>query len=488
MCLRRPDAVAYAATLPIAGEEEATVTNTALVAAIVAVALASYAVSPRVRTVEGFFKGFSDDGRAPGLWTLTLSQVTTWIFARSLVNAALLGFYFGIAGALAYAGYYLSFVTGQVAVDHLRFRHGAGSVQDFLAARYGRLGTGTYNLVVALRLLSEVFANLLVVGIIFGVAGSTGYTLAIVLVAALTLGYSMMGGLRASLRTDVLQTLLLYAGLAALLVIAVARPDFDALAVLRSSPDLHGPGWVLLAVAFLQIWSYPLHDPVMMDRGFLADRETTRWSFLHAAWISIVGILIFGVIGTYAGLHRLPGHNMVATLTALLGTPAMVLFNLALVISAVSTLDSTFTSAAKLVVTDMGLLAPTVRNGRLAMAAFLAGGLAFLFVGNKDLFAAVAVSGTASMFLAPVLFFNILGNRRTAPWAFAVAFVLALAGGVLYLLEAGGHVSLITPLFGVAHKYSKLLVICLGVLAGGVGAFALSMLFSRRSPAKSEAV
>ena len=49
----------------------------------------------------------------------------------------------------------------------------------------------------------------------------------------------------------------------------------------------------------------------------------------------------------------------------------------------------------------------TVGNGRIAMAAFMLGGLIFVFLGSKDLFSAVAVSGTASMFLAPVIFFSI---------------------------------------------------------------------------------
>jgi Na+/proline symporter len=444
-----------------------------LVAAIAAVALASFLLSPRVRTEDGFFRGMSDDGRAPGLLTLTLSQVTTWIFARSLMNAAILGYYYGIAGALAYAAYYLSFLTGGLIVDRLRFRFGAASVQDFLQDHYGQMGRWSYNVVVGVRLLSEVFANLLVIGIIFGAAGTTGYTLAIIAIAVLTLGYSMMGGLQASLRTDVMQTGLLYFGLAVLLALTVARPEFDVAAIVASSPDAGGPGWILLAVAFLQIWSYPLHDPVMMDRGFLADRDVTRKSFLHAAWISILGILIFGVIGVFAGLNKAEGEAMVATLTRLLGDPAMVVFNLALVVSAVSTLDSTFSSASKLVVADMRMMAPSVRNGRLAMAGFLLGGLAFLFLGNKDLFAAVAVSGTASMFLAPVVFFNILGGLRVRPWAFAFAFAMAIAGGTLYMLEAGGHVSLIEPLAGVGHKYAKLLVICIAVLTASCGAFAL---------------
>ena len=123
----------------------------------------------------------------------------------------------------------------------------------------------------------------------------------------------------------------------------------------------------------------------------------------------------------------------------------------------------------------MGLGARTARNGRTAMVLFLVGGLAFLFLGNKDLFAAVAVSGTASMFLAPVLFFCIWGGRRVAPWAFGVAFVTALAGAALYFVESAGHAALIEPLTGIAHKYAKLLLISIMVLVVGCGAFALGL-------------
>ncbi len=59
---------------------------------------------------------------------------------------------------------------------------------------------------------------------------------------------------------------------------------------------------MLLLVAFLQVFSYPVHDPVMMDRGFLADRDTTRKSFLHAFWLSSLCIIGFGMFGIQAGL------------------------------------------------------------------------------------------------------------------------------------------------------------------------------------------
>lgn len=439
------------------------------------ITVVSFLISPRVRTVQAFYRGYSDDGAAPSLLTLVFSQVTTWIFARSLLNAGILGYYYGIAGALAYAAYYLSFLTGAWIIDGIRFKHGCGSIQEFLVSRFGRLGSRCYNVVAGIRLLSEVFANLLVIGIIFGVDGSLGYILSIVAVAVLTLGYSMLGGLRASLRTDVFQMSVLLVVLAVLFGQAVFLDDFGWGAVFASSPDFTSPGWVLLAVALLQVWSYPMHDPVMMDRGFVADRDTTRRSFLHACWLSLVCILVFGLLGVEAGLLRQEGEDLVQTLMRLLSEPMMMMFNVALILSAISTLDSTFSSAAKLSVVDMGLAKPTPNNGRAAMLLFLIGGLAFLFLGSKDLFAAVAVSGTASMFLAPVAFFSIWGGREVARWSFAVAFAAAMAGAALYMVETGGYVSVVEPLTGATHKYTKLLLISASVLAIGCGAFALGL-------------
>ena len=168
-------------------------------------ALLSIVMSSRAQTESTFFRGHSATGQSPGLLTLVFSQVTTRIFARSLMNAAILGFYYGLWGTVAYAAYYLSFLTGAKIVDSLRFRHGFSSIQQFLRARFGRTGTSCYNFVIGIRLISEVFSNLLVIGILFGVAGSMGYTVTILAFAAVTLGYSVMGGLHASLRTDVFQ-------------------------------------------------------------------------------------------------------------------------------------------------------------------------------------------------------------------------------------------------------------------------------------------
>lgn len=458
----------------------------ALPGIVATVALMSVLLSSRANNSTTFFQGLSASGEPPGLITLTLSQVTTWIFARSLMNAAILGYYYGIWGTLAYAAYYLSFLTGGRIIDNLRFTQGYDSVQAFLQARFGRLGPGCYNFVVGLRLVSEVFANLLVIGILFGVAGSQSYTLAVIGLALVTLLYSMLGGLHASLRTDLFQMLLFIGVLLMLLLSAVNSGYFTVQALTFKPFEIDNPGPVLMMVALLQIWSYPMHDPVMMDRGFLADRDTTRRSFHHAAWISMLCIILFGSLGVMAGAHATEGETMHQVLSRLLGEGPMLLFSATLVISAMSTLDSTLSSASRLVAVNMAIITPSLRNGRTTMALFLLLGVALVFVGNKDLFSAVAVSGTASLYLAPVVFFSLWGGRRHIPvWSYLATFLLAVVGAALYFTESANH----TQWLGELHKYTKLFYISLSVLGLGCLLFWAGDMFSsrRRSPAASTA-
>ncbi len=456
---------------------------------LVAFGVASFLFAPRVTDTNGFFKGLAANGDAPSVLALTLSQVTTWIFARSLMTAAILGYYYGIAGGLAYSAYYLSFISGGAIIRSIRFRHGSASIQEFLKDRFGRGGVICYNVVIAVRLLSEVFANLLVIGIIFGESGSNTYALAIVVLALATLGYSMMGGLRASLKTDVFQMIAFLVMFAMLVVMLFSADLWSWQAAIVSSPfEGEAPGWILLAVAGLQFWSYPLHDPVMMDRGFIANQQTTQASFKHATWISIVCILGFSLLGVFAGINAMDGETMMVSLSRLMGPQAMMVINLALIISAVSTLDSTLSSAAKLSIVDMGVFSVNLKNGRIAMVLFMAGGLLFLFGGTKDLYSAVAVSGTASMYLAPVIFFSIWMGKRSIPnWCYYLSFITAMAGAVLYYLEAGGFSDILTPISGLEHKYAKLLLISAVIMVLGNGYFLLGLLLNRRINSQNQA-
>lgn len=435
------------------------------------VILGSLLVAPRRATIDGFFSGKGTDGRAPGLWVLVLSQVTTWIFARSLMNSAILGYFYGIWGTLAYAAYYGSFLTGGFIVGRLRAQ-GALSVQDWLGVRFGAMGNACYNLVIGLRLLSEVFANLLVVGLIFAAAlpeMGVARDASILIVAVLGLIYSAWGGLSAALRTDVLQMVVFLGVFVVAFVALVLSPGFHIGAVL-TAPGTAGAwnGQVLLLVALLQVFSYPAHDPVMMDRGFIADPETTRRSFLHAFWISTLCIIGFGFFGIQAGLVGAEYEGeLIGTWAGMFPAWLFVALLVSLLISALSTLDSALASAARLVVDELKLGGRSLAGGRIAMVVFMVLGTGLTLWGNQTLFDAVAVSGTASMFLTPVLIVGLVMGRQIALWSYLVAFSAAMFGAVLYFARGSEWAVAILP---EAHKYEQLLVICAAVLAAGFAA------------------
>jgi Na+/proline symporter len=458
----------------------------ALPLTIGAFALLSLCLAPVARSDHAFFRGTIPGTSGPSVFTLTLSLVTTWIFARSLLNAAILGFYFGPWGTVAYAAYYLSFVTGALVVDQVRFRHGSTSIQAFLGERFGRSGRFAYNLVVGIRLLSEVFANLLVIGILFGEVGSGAWGWSMVGFAAVALIYSAMGGLQASLRTDVIQMLLFLVTLVAVMIGMVLMPGFSPGQLVANAGTISDPGPVLLLVALVQVISYPVHDPVMMDRGFIADRKTTLRAFLHAAWVSGICILAFGSLGVVAATAAAEGEDMMTALERMLGAPIALMLTLGLAISAMSTLDSTLSSTARMVVDEVPGVPATRTVGRVIMVIATILGLGLVFVGSKDLFDAVAASGTAAMYLLPIVLFSVLLNWRVPAWSAMVALVAAVAGAALYVFEANGTSSWLKDLTGLGHKYSLLLVISLAVAAIGCAAFVIGRLITPQPQADVE--
>ena len=323
------------------------------------------AVAPLARTAGEFFGGRRQD-RAPGQVALVSSLVISWLFAKSLTNAADLGLVFGLVGGVAYAAYYLSFAVAGWVIHGMRTRGGFASIHDFLGSRFGRGAVLVFSLLICVRLFNEVWSNTMVIGSYFGAPGEMGYVIAVVLFTVLTLAYSLKGGMSSSILTDVIQMVFFGVLLAIVLGAILPKTEYDLGAFLGSGTWGWATGGNLLLVALLQSFSYPFHDPVMTDRGFLSDPVTTRRSFYLAAVIGFGCIVLFSFVGVYGGMvgAEPPAPVSVATL---LGTPLLLVMNFIMVTSAASTLDSTFTSFAKLVVVDLRSSAEALGAQRLSV-------------------------------------------------------------------------------------------------------------------------
>jgi hypothetical protein len=369
------------------------------------------------------------------------SAAISWIFAKSISNAANLTQAFGITGGLGYTFYYLSFATAGITIYLLRTRSGYPSLSEFLADKYSPLCARLFLIAIAIRLFNEVWSNTKVAALYFGPEGSTGYWMAAIAVTAFTGYYSWKGGLRSSLLTDGIQMVL-----AAVLLTTVLIGLGPELAD-RGFPEVDRStqlgGLTFCGLALLQVLSYPFHDPVLTDRAFVTNPGKMLRGFLLAGLLSGGFILLFSLVGLYARSLGLEGDPTVAA-PATIGLPMLLVFNAIMLTSAGSTLDSTFSSTAKLGVRDWQRetgtpTQPQVGKGRWAILLIaVAGNLPLLSVYLGDqvgpaIIAATTISGTMVMGLAPIFLLAFL--RPAGRLSFHMAFWPGLILGILLVVE-----------------------------------------------------
>lgn len=127
------------------------------------------------------------------------------IFAKSIQNAATFGGRWGILGGVGYAGWYLSFFAAALVGYVLRTRAGFQSLPTAIERCYGPLATLGFGLALMYRLWNEIWSNSVVVASFYGPVHSPMWWAAAMVSTAIPAVYVLMGGMRSSLVSDVLQ-------------------------------------------------------------------------------------------------------------------------------------------------------------------------------------------------------------------------------------------------------------------------------------------
>ena len=397
-----------------------------------------YVLTPRAHTVAGFYRGEDATGQAASGWALTCSIFISWIFAKSVTNAANLGATYGVVGGLAYAFYWLSIPVAGVVIYWLRARHGATGLVPFLIQRYGRFAAVVFMLAILIRLYNEVWSNTAVVGAYYGKPGTGVFITAALLFTAAALCYSLKGGLRSSIVTDIIQSLLFM--LVMLVVLFLVLPQHGP-SKLMSIGEFHlNTGVDLILVALLQVLSYPFHDPVLTDRGFITEEKTMLRAMLWSGVLGFACIFAFSLVGVHAKLEGLPGgDNMPGEVARAFGAVPYLIMTLVMILAAGSTLDSTFASVAKAVGQEIPLLAGRAPGARVVTVGMITM-VAFALLGNlpmiagTDILKATTVSGTMIMGLAPI--FLLAPLTKHSPWSFHLAFWPGVVLGVMLAANA----------------------------------------------------
>ena len=409
-----------------------------------------YAVAPRAEHHRGFLWARSRKGASPSTALLTASVLVTWIFAKSITNAANLGEKYGWLGGLAYAAWYASIPAAGILLYRVR-KAGHEGIIPFLTAHFGPGAAFLFSAAIVVRLYNEVWSNTEVVGSYFGAPGSLAFYLSAALFTTAVLLYTMRGGLRASIFTDRLQLALQVVLLAWVLVLIL--PAHAPAQIARTSQFRLDAGLDLLLVGLLQSTSYPFHDPVLTDRAFVNPPRKMLIAFCLAGVLGGAMIVLYGLIGVHARLGGVAGAgDAPLRAAALLGSAAVVVVSVLMMNSAGACVDSTFTAVARFASVDLageggahpsgfrGLLRPLrrlterdqgVSLGRWSMLAFaLLGNLPLLW--HADILKATTLSGTMVLGLAPPFLF--WRWHRPAPLAFHFSVLVGFAVGILSIL------------------------------------------------------
>lgn len=410
-------------------------------AVLAAYALLIWIVTPTRVSPRQFFGGSNPAGGDPRLWLLAASAAISWVFSKSVANAADLGADFGLIGGVGYTLYYLSFVTAAVAIWFIRTRGGHRSLPGFLTHKYGATCARLFLVAIAIRLFNEVWSNTKVSALYFGAEGTGGYWVAALAVTAFTVYYTLRGGLRSSLLTDGVQ-MVMAAALLVLVLIAVG-PGLSSDGLPAVDDPTRLAGLTFCGLALVQVLSYPFHDPVLTDRAFITTPRTMVRGFLLAGVISGAFIFLFSAIGLYARNRGIGGDPYV-TVPAALGLPILLVVNAIMLTSAGSTLDSTLSSGAKLAARDWSgrrdeATPRQVTTGQWVMVTLaVLGNLPLLSVYLGDqvgpaIIAATTISGTMVMGLAPIFLLSFL--PRAGRRSFHLAFWPGLVLGTILAVE-----------------------------------------------------
>ncbi|MBF4983960.1 sodium:solute symporter [Nonlabens mediterrranea] len=412
---------------------------------IIASSVIFFILAPYAKDVETFFKA-QHRGKKPSMVMLTGSLIISWIFAKSITNAANLGLAFGLVGGVAYAGYYLSFAVAGIVIYQLRVQGGFESIHHFLSSKFGKSAVNIFSILISFRLFNEVWSNTMVIGTYFGDIGTTAYYAAIIVFTLLTLAYTLKGGLSSSIFTDAIQMVLFSILLVIILGVIFTEPNVQVGEMFTSGTWSMDLGLNLFFAAILQSFSYPFHDPVLTDRGFISSPRITRKSFLWAALLGGICIVLFSLVGVYAQQAGLEGQAAVEVAKKL-GVVLLLIINFIMITSAASTLDSTFSSFSKMLTIDLNL-GKTVSFGRIMMVFVAVLGTIPVFL-DAEILSATTISGTMVIGLTPVF---LLWKMDAPKISYFLSVIAGLVFGVLLIFEIFPE-----QLIHTSGKYSLLL-------------------------------
>jgi len=392
-------------------------------------------------------------GPVIGAGTLLASQIS----ASTAVGAVGIHYAFGIGFIWVWLGILVGWLVSLAFVAPQLRRFGGMTVPDFFGTRYADDGAdGDYARAVSAVLIVAVFtvfltAQYIAGALVFRELLGLSETAGIVLTGAVAVAYTAVGGMRASVLTDFLQSIVLVGGLVVAVPLAIAEVGGIGSLVeqLRAiDPELVGQAFPLTEIGgFMLASAFGLvAAPVEISRFYAMRDEGTVRSAIRISLVAQVAIAVsVAALGLSARIlfPELGTPDMAALVLSrqILGPAVGTLFVLAILSAILSTIDSVMIVSSSGIAHDIyaGVFRPDATERRKLwvnrIAVALVGAIPVLMALNKELFGGLItlitllnLSLQAGLLFVPLLFGL---HWRRATTAGGVAAMIAGFGTVV---------------------------------------------------------
>ena len=303
-------------------------------------------------------------GRNVGMALGVATAMATWVTSNTTMAAPQLALQLGIWGMVGYSLGSIGLMLFAPMAKRIRelLPHGYTS-GDFIRLRYGKLAWRIFLLIS----LCYAFGWLISLGMAGGVLihALTGipYQLGMSVILSICVIYTLLGGLRAVIGTDFIQTLLILVGVVILAWLAIDKVGFESIhtAVAEQRPELLN---LLMPAAIMFLFNNLLfgvgeifHSNVWWSRAF-AFREGVGFpAYMMAGlmWVPIPIVAGFVALTTPALGLNIPAADMVGPMVAakLLGVSGAILVFIVVFSALASSLDSLLAATSDFITQDI---------------------------------------------------------------------------------------------------------------------------------------
>ncbi len=415
-------------------------------------------------------------GRNVGFAFASATAMATWITSNTTLVAPQLTFQFGVWGMIGYSMAALGLILFAPLAKRIKslMPHGY-TCGDFIRTRYGTFAWIVFLFVSLFYALGWLVSLGMAGGVLLSSLSDVSYFTGMTVILTVCVAYTLLGGLRAVIATDFVQTIIILSGVILIAYICIQDVGISNIhnSLQAEAPQLLN---LLFPAAIMFLFNNIFfgigeifHSNVWWSRAFAFKTNVGQKAFLLSGlmWLPVPIVTGFVALAAYQLNVLPPSPDMIGPLIAskLLGQVGAIFIFIIVFAALASSLDSLLAATSDLITRDIyqGLIKPGCDNEhllRISKYTVVALGIVTWLLCLPKVATLGALLNFTGAFVASTIWpivFGLYGTRLTglfAGLAMLLGTVLGLAGyfGIGFYVAAltSCAVSLMVSLLGLA--------------------------------------